>query len=205
MLKYLPKVERVEDNKEKYLAMKEMNNNFIKAYKYEFYYECLWLSYALLEDRTEAFFYHIGFLNKNRDGIHSNKKIRETIRKLLKFDEEKKRYYFDKLFYKLDYIMKLINWASSDEKVINDYEKELKRILKKYVVNDKFVNTINYLNTEWKDIRNELTHSLCNKKIDAVSNNIKELVDNGYNSFKIINNAVSGIKRNHVRTKFKIQ
>lgn len=205
MSKYVPKIDRVDNNNQKYLSIKDINERFNKAYKNEFYYECLWLSYALLEDRTEAFFYHIGFLNKNRNGIHSNKKIKETISRLLKFNNKKERYYFDKLFYKLDYISNLIDWASTDIETVTEYEKELRRVLKKYIVNDNFINTINYLNTEWRDIRNELTHSLCNKKVEVVSNNLKELVESGYNSFKVINNAVSGIKRNHIRNKFKIQ
>ena len=205
MSKYESKIERVNDNQEKYLTIKNINDKFIKAYKYDFYYECLWLTYALLEDRTEALFYHIGFLNKNRDSAHSNPKIKENIRRLLKIDDKKPRYNFNKLFYKLDYINKLITWVKSDDILVNDYEKELKRVLKKYIVSDEFISAIDYLNTDWRDIRNELTHGLCDKKLDAVSNNLRKLVDNGYNSFKIINNAVSGIKRNHIRSKFKIQ
>ena len=199
------KIKQVNNNYEKYLSIKDINGRFNKAYKYEFYYECLWLNYALIEDRTKAFFYHIGFLKRNRDGVHSNSKIKVTIRKLLKIDKEKNRYNFDKLFYKLDYISKLIAWVKSDEETSSEYEKELKKVLNKYIVNDEFINTINYLNTDWRNIRNELVHGLCNKEIGAVSLELKALVENGYNSFKIITKAVSGIKRNNIRKKFRIQ
>lgn len=199
------KIKQVDNNYDKYLSIKDINERFNKAYKYKFYYECLWLNYALIEDRTKALFYHIGFLNKNRDGVHSNPKIKGTIRKLLKFDKEQNRYNFDKLFYKIDYINKLIDWVKSDEVVNDEYEKELKKVLKKYMNNEEFINTINYLNTEWRNIRNELAHGLCNKKIEAVSIELKDLVENGYNSFKIISKAINGIKRNNIRKKFKIQ
>ena len=202
---YKTKIKQVNNNFEKYLSIKDINERYNKAYKYEFYYECLWLNYALIEDRTKALFYHIGFLNKNRDGVHSNSKIKVTIRKLLKINKENCRYNFNKMFYKLDYISKLIEWVKSDEEATSEYEKELKKVLNKYILNDEFINTINYLNTDWRDIRNELAHGLCNKEIEAVSLELKDLVENGYNSFIVINRTVSGIKRNNIRKKFRIQ
>ncbi len=203
MSKYVPKIDKVDNNNQKYLSIKDANDRFNKAYKYEFYYECLWIAYALLEDRTDAFFYHIGFLDRNRHGV--DKKTKETVIRLLNIDKANPRYNFSKLFYKLDYMNELFNWVQNEDDVLNNYEKELRRVLTKYINNDEFLNTISYLNSEWRDIRNELTHGLCNKKVDAVSIRLKELAYNGHNCFKVMNKVVRNIKNNHIRKKFKMQ
>ena len=41
--------------------------------------------------------------------------------------------------------------------------------------------------------------------MDAVNSSIKELIDNGYVSVRKIDKLVSGISRNHLRKKYKIQ
>lgn len=198
------KIKKVENNQEKYLSIKDINKKYNLAYKNEFYYECLFLTYALIEDRTKALLYHIGFLNNNREKVQSKKIIKESIIKILKIDREKPRYNFDKLYYRLNHIESIINWIKQEEDE-NDYEKEIKKVLLKYINNEDFINTINYLKNDWKDIRNELVHGLCNKKIEDASEKLREVVENGYNCFKIINKAVIGIKKNKIRYKFKIQ
>lgn len=87
----------------------------------------------------------------------------------------------------------------------NDYEKELKRVLVKYITSNEFITTIEYLRNDWRNVRNELVHGLCTKKIDIVSSTIKEYVDKGYECFLVLNKTINVIKNNHIRTKFKIQ
>lgn len=88
---------------------------------------------------------------------------------------------------------------------MTSYQKDIKKIITKYVEYDDIKFTINYLQEDWRNIRNELTHGLCRKNMDAVNSSIKELIDNGYVSVRKIDKLVSGISRNHLRKKYKIQ
>ena len=195
----------VKNNFEKYLSIKEINERYNKAKKYEFYYECLWLTYSLIEDRTKAILYHIGFLNSNREIVISNKNVKESVIKILEIDKEKPKYNFSKLYYRLEHIIKIQQWLELKNDADNEYEKYLREKITKYFLNEDFKTTIDYLQNEWKDIRNELTHALCDKKVEAVTEKLKELSNMGYECFKILNKTVAAIKKCNVRHKFKLQ
>ena len=91
------------------------------------------------------------------------------------------------------------------DNVLTQYQKDIKRVLLKYVEYDDLKSTIDYLQEDWRNIRNELTHGLCKKNMDSVNNSIKELIDKGYICIRKIDKIVSGISRNHLRKKYKIQ
>lgn len=199
-----PIIKKVDNNRDKYITYIELMKRYQKAYNQGFYYECLFLLYSIIEDRTESFFYHIGFTNATRIKVNSNKKIKTSIISILEIDKENPRYNFSKLYYKLSYIRILYEWCNKDI-INNEYELELNKVLKKYILKEEFIDSIEYLNSEWENLRNEMTHALCKKDINDVNNYLLPLIDNGMNATKIIMTAIKGIKRNHIRKKFRLQ
>lgn len=204
-MKYTPKVKIVESNSEKGETITKLIKKYNLAYKNEFYFECLWILYTIIEDRTSAFFYHLGFVNGDNRNKVTGSKYKQDVRTILNMNIDDTRYGFDKLSGKLNNIEKVINWSFSGENASNLYQKDIKRIITKYAEYDDIQSTINYLQEDWRNIRNELTHGLCRKNMDSVNSNIKELIDNGYISIRKIDKLVSGISRNHLRKKYKIQ
>jgi len=204
-MKYTPKVKIVENNNEKGDTITKLIKKYNLAYKNEFYFECLWILYTIIEDRTSAFFYHLGFVNGNNRNKVIGSKHKQDVRIILNMNIDDTKYGFDKLSGKLNNMEKIIDWSFRDINTLTSYQKDIKKIITKYVEYDDIKFTINYLQEDWRNIRNELTHGLCRKNMDAVNSSIKELIDNGYVSVRKIDKLVSGISRNHLRKKYKIQ
>ena len=77
-------IQKVADNQEKGLSYKENFKRYKKAKASEFYLECIWILYAMIEDRTSSFLYYIGFTSeKNRSSVTGTKKIKKEIRKVI--------------------------------------------------------------------------------------------------------------------------
>lgn len=64
-------------NMEKYATYKTMMENLSKAMRSEFYYQAIFIEYAILEDRaTSALKYaHVKYLNRNGQEIAISKKL----------------------------------------------------------------------------------------------------------------------------------
>ena len=204
-MNYTPKVRIVESNIEKGETITKLIKKYNLAYKNEFYFECLWILYTIIEDRTSSFFYHLGFVNGDNRNKVTGSKYKQDVRIILSMNIDDTKYGFDKLSGKLNNIKKVLDWSFNNDSTSNSYQKDIKRVITKYVEYDDIKFTIDYLQEDWRNIRNELTHGLCKKNMDSVNFNIKELIDNGYISIRKIDKIVGGISRNHLRKKYKIQ
>ena len=199
-------IQRVTDNKEKGNSYKENFKRYNKAKASEFYLECLWILYAMIEDRTSSFLYYIGFTSeKNRSSITGTKKIKKEIREILKMEQPNAKYKFDTISGKLTRIKELLAWCKKEHELPTDYQKALARTLQPIANSYDFENALNYLESEWRDKRNQLTHSLFNKKSDAVLAELLPLVENGYTAARQLDATIREIKKAGIRAKFKIQ
>ena len=151
----------------------------------------------MLEDRTSAFLYYCGFVTgDSRSKVV--KKNRNTIRTILEIDEEQNSYKFKNLKDKLTHIQKIFEWSLKNEGETN-YEKALAQSIKHVAKNEKLLDSIQYLCNDWRNIRNELMHALFKKKVDAVNNELYDLVEHGFDAIRIFNNATSRLKRKNLR------
>jgi hypothetical protein len=68
-----------EKNMEKYQVYKTMNANLSKAMRSEFYYQAIFIEYAIIEDRCSSVLRHAGvpYLNKNGQDISISQKLRQ--------------------------------------------------------------------------------------------------------------------------------
>ena len=195
----------VRDNFEKHRTIKYYMNRYNKAYNAGFYLECLWLLYAMIEDRTSAFLYHIGFTQKeNRQKATGTRKIRLQIRKILNMNAND-RLYFRNLGRKLDLITEVFDWVRSDEKCEEPYSEYVKSVLTKLARKKENRDCLERLNNDWRDKRNQLTHALMSKDLFATLKELKTLVESGHNQLRVFDNMVDYIKNRRIRKKFNIQ
>lgn len=198
-------IKSVDNNNEKYLSYKENIKRYNKAKISEFYFECIWILYAMIEDRTSAFLYYLGFTSENkRNSVTGCKKIKHQVRQILNMKNDEK-YKFDSLFGKLSRIEQLVAWSSEDLYDIYPYQKDIKYIIKKILEDESFIKSIRYLNNEWRNKRNQLMHALFNKKYDEAIEELKPLVENGYNAVRKIDSSVKQLKKAEIRKKYKIR
>ena len=199
-------IQKVADNQEKGLSYKENFKRYNKAKASEFYLECIWILYAMIEDRTSSFLYYIGFTSeKNRSSVTGTKRIKKEIRDVLVMEQPNAKYKFDTLSGKLTRIKELLIWCKKDHEDLSDYQKVLVKALQPVADNSEFNEALNYLETEWRDKRNQLTHSLFNKDPGAVVAELLPMVENGYVAARQLDATIREIKKSGIRSKFKIQ
>lgn len=199
-------IQKVTDNKEKGVSYKENFKRYNKAKASEFYLECLWILYAMIEDRTSSFLYYIGFTSeKNRSSVTGTKKIKKEIREILEMEQPNAKYKFDTISGKLTRIKELLVWCKREHESLSDYQQALVKAIQLVADSLEFENALNYLESEWRDKRNQLTHSLFNKNPDAVLAELLPLVENGYIAARQLDAGIREIKKAGIRLKFKIQ
>ena len=160
----------------------------------------------MIEDRTSSFLYYIGFTSeKNRSSVTGTKKIKKEIRDVLVMEQPNAKYKFDTLSGKLTRIKELLIWCKKDHEDLSDYQKVLVKALQPVADNSEFNEALNYLETEWRDKRNQLTHSLFNKDPGAVVAELLPMVENGYVAARQLDATIREIKKSGIRSKFKIQ
>ena len=87
-----------------------------KAVRNEFYYEAIFIEYAILEDRTESLLRHASYKTKNIDG--NNISLYEKINKInlcSKFNDK-----YIKKHITIDFMNKIDNWRKKRNKLIHD-------------------------------------------------------------------------------------
>lgn len=199
-------IQKVADNKEKGISYAENFKRYNKAKASEFYLECLWILYAMIEDRTSAFLYYIGFTSeKKRSSATGNPIIKNEIREIFGMEKPNAQYKFNTISGKLIRIKELMRWCKLEHETVSDYQKALIKVLLPIANSSEFEDALDYLESEWRDKRNQLTHSLFNKNPNAVLAELLPLVDHGYSAARQLDLKIQEIKKANMRAKFKIQ
>ena len=199
-------IKTVADNVEKGLSYSKNLKRYKKAKNEKFYLECLWILYAMLEDRSSAFLYYLGFTSdKKRMSATGTKKIKKQIRQILQMVEKNDKYKFDTISGKLSRMADVIAWSKTVDNDISDYQAAIKKAVENLSYNEDFIDALTYLNGEWRDKRNQLTHSLFNKDPDSAIAELKLLIEKGYIAVRILDNAVAELKKARIRNQFKIR
>lgn len=198
-------IKKVVDNKAKGLSYRENIKRYNKAKASEFYLECLWILYAMIEDRTSSFLYYIGFTaEKKRTAVTGRKKIKQDIREILEMEQENAKYRFDTLSGKLTRIKSVLKWSEIEHDKKSSYQETLTKVLKPIAEIPELNDALTYIDNEWREKRNQLTHSLFNKDPEAVVAELLPLVENGYIAARQIDSAIRLIKKENIRERFNI-
>lgn len=178
-----------------------------KAKSSGFYLECLWILYSFLEERSSAFLYHVGVTSeKDRKKVTSKKFVVLDIRKVFNLTNENSiRYNLDSLSGKLMRIKQILdcNYDNFDTK--DQYMLKLQNVAKEINSKKEYLTCLEYLQNQWRQERNELTHALFSKKYFDKYDELLPIIDAGYNNIRVFDNMVKLVKRKKIRKLFKIQ
>ena len=106
---------------------------------------------------------------------------------------------------KLTRIQELIAWSCSGGEFATLYKQAVAGLVRRLTEKTEFIPSLNYLEGEWRDKRNQLMHALFNKNPEAMYSELLLLVEQGYQAARQLDNAVRFVKRANIREKFKIQ
>ena len=202
-----PATKAVGGNASKYDSYKALMARYKKASQQEFFFEMLWILYAMFEDRTSAFLYYIGFVTEDRKKVVGVKDIQKSIRAVLKLGE-KANFDFGTLYGKTETIKKATKWMKNAQ-ASDDYQKELKILLnRKAISSPDFIQCLEGIDF-WRNKRNGLTHALFSIHSYETAKELKPLTEQGYQLARILDNAVSALrardKKNSIREKFGLK
>ena len=197
----------VQGNADKYDAFKILMARYKKADQQGFFFEMLWILYAMFEDRTAAFLYYIGFVTEDRRKVVGVKNIQKSIREILKLSE-KANFDFGTLYGKTTTIKKIAKWMQ-DVPASDEYQKELKLLLnKKAIKSPEFLQCLDGIDF-WRDKRNGLTHALFSVHSYETAKELKPLAEQGYLLARTLDNAVSALRKrdrqNSIREMFNLK
>ena len=197
----------IQGNAGKYDSFKMLMSRYKKANQQDFFFEMLWILYAMFEDRTSAFLYYIGFVTENRSKVTGDKNIQKSIREILKLGE-KASFDFGTLYGKTATIKKVAAWAQSAT-VSDEYQKELKILMNRKAINGpEFLQCLEGIDF-WRDKRNGLTHALFSVHSYETAKELRPLAEQGYQLARTLDNAVSALRRrdrkNSIREKFHLK
>lgn len=100
---------------EKYLTYKAMKENLKRAIASEFYYEAIFIEYAILEDRLESLLRHAGLNDTDKNGRNfSYSKKLEKIRSNERFQEK-----FTRQKMTPDFLDELKLWSEKRNKLVH--------------------------------------------------------------------------------------
>ncbi|MBQ8428880.1 MAG: hypothetical protein IJX30_02165 [Clostridia bacterium] len=188
-------------NQEKAQKYSTYIKRFQKAKEQKFYLEAMWILYAIIEDRTSAFLYHIGFTQEeNRNKVTGRKAIKKDVREILDITTQRS-YGFKGLSSKLKNIKTILEWAQNVEPT-TPFQEYLKKRLSQINTEEFWLN-INYLDNVWRDKRNMLTHTLFSCK-EISEEQLVELLNTGFQSIRQFDQSVKVLKKVNIRKKFNI-
>ena len=199
-----PAAKAVQGNADKYDSYKFLMAQYKKANRQDFFFEMLWILYAMFEDRTSAFLYYIGFIAEDRQKPVGVKSIQKSIKEVLKLGE-KANFDFGTLYGKTLTIKKVVTWMKNTP-ASDEYQKELKLLLnRKSICSPDFFQCLDGIDF-WRNKRNGLTHALFSLPSYETAKELKPLTEQGYQLARILDNAVSALRKrdqqNSIREKF---
>ena len=202
-----PAPKAVQGNARKYDSYKILMARYKKASQQDFYFEMLWILYAMFEDLTSAFLYYTGFVAEDRRKVIGAKDIQQSIRGVLKLSD-KANFDFGTLYGKTTTIRKTVKWAQNTS-ASDAYQKELKTLLnRKAITSPEFLQCLDGMDF-WRDKRNGLTHALFSVHSYESAKELKPLAEQGYQLARTLDNAVKALRardrKNSLREKLSLK
>ena len=200
-------MQNISNANEKNEIYKVLISKYQKAIKHEYHFEAMMILYAIIEDRTTSFLYHIGFTSENEKAKASNT-TKQYIISILG-SEKKRNNPFKNLHDKLNSIKIILNYGNKSQCVVgeNTYMSDLQKFVrikaKETKTFKKLSDAISELD-KFRELRNKLTHDLCNFSYENINICTTEL-DATFKSIRVLDSAIGIIKRKNFREEYKIK
>lgn len=201
-----PEFPPVSDNQEKNMAYKDQMERFKQARASGFYFEGIFILYAVMEDRLSSFLFHAGISNNKRDKLTTNKNVRPWLDSILN-DGGKNTSGLNKMSRKVSITQQLLIWASSypRDEPSPAYADALAMQIRRTARVEDIPATLNALLT-WCESRNVLVHALLNTNPVNQKEALLELIKDGEVINRQLKNFVKSFQvRNTIRRQFNIQ
>ena len=178
-------IKPVEDNMDKYYTYKTLIEKYQRSYEEGFYFESLFLVYAMMEDRLRSILYHSNVITKRESEKPNVLETKELMEKIFfsetTHNKEKHEFDFKSIAEKREMIEALIKWSAKEEST-NQLEEDLKI---QYQDTEKYLPVLEAMK-DWCSYRNKLIHAIFDKNIESINLEIKEKVSIGFEIAKEI-------------------
>ena len=122
-------IKPVEDNMDKYYTYKTLIEKYQRSYEEGFYFESLFLVYAMMEDRLRSILYHSNVITKRESEKPNVLETKELMEKIFfsetTHNKEKHEFDFKSIAEKREMVESLIKWSTKEEST-NQLEEDLK-------------------------------------------------------------------------------
>lgn len=203
----------VETMQEKYETYRAEMARLKGALQQGFYFEAMLIEYALLEDRLRSFVYHAGLL-QNRKASHllpGKNAVRKEFNRIAqwvktwKLEDGKEtgntsnfeRLSVNKISDKIFIVRTIVLWSSELES-LPDESRYLQALRGQCESLDAaaLLETLDAIDT-WRVYRNEVIHSLMNKRMESVQQKLSEQVEQGVQLARQLDAQVTILKKNN--------
>lgn len=203
----------VETMQEKYETYRAEMARLKGALQQGFYFEAMLIEYALLEDRLRSFVYHAGLL-QNRKASHmlpGKNAVRKDFNRIAqrvktwKLEDGKEtgntsnfeRLSVNKISDKIFIVRTIVLWSSELES-LPDESRYLQALRGQCESLDAaaLLETLDAIDT-WRMYRNEVIHSLMNKRMESVQQKLSEQVEQGVQLACQLDAQVTILKKNN--------
>lgn len=203
----------VETMQEKYETYRAEMARLKDALQQGFYFEAMLIEYALLEDRLRSFVYHAGLL-QNRKASHllpGKNAVRKDFNRIAqrvktwKLEDGKEtgntsnfeRLSVNKISDKIFIVRTIVLWSSELES-LPDESRYLQALRGQCESLDAaaLLETLDAIDT-WRMYRNEVIHSLMNKRMESVQQKLSEQVEQGVQLARQLDAQVTILKKNN--------
>ncbi len=203
----------VETMQEKYETYRAEMARLKGALQQGFYFEAMLIEYALLEDRLRSFVYHAGLL-QNRKASHllpGKNAVRKDFNRIAqrvktwKLEDGKEtghtsnfeRLSVNKISDKM-FIVRTIVVCSCELESLPDESRYLQALRGQCESLDAaaLLETLDAIDT-WRMYRNEVIHSLMNKRMESVQQKLSEQVEQGVQLARQLDAQVTILKKNN--------
>ncbi len=176
-------VTKITDNMDKYNTYKELMERYKKSYENEFYFESMFIEYAVMEDRLRSILYHSGVIkersSKSPDFIHNKEFLTNMFYEYnSNIPKEKYNIDFEKISSKISMLRAILRWSRQNKDyLVGQYPNKLKEQYQN-IDKEKYLQLLKDIE-KWKKYRNELIHSVLDANINSVNASLKLRVEEG--------------------------
>ena len=190
----------VDNRTDKYTTYKVQMSRYQRAMRSECYLEALMIDYACFEDRLRYMMYYLGILrteNQLKFGrSDTDDAFKTIIDTWLKADEDRVISHIAGKRNIIKAVMLMINRNLPDSK------SHVQIVLCKLLAGDNHIQEILNLFDDiedWCAYRNEVVHSLLNKKVNNLDDHLAKKAEWGFLLFRRLDNLVRWVQRKKIR------
>ena len=182
-------IKPVEDNYDKYYTYTVLIDQLNKSLEAGFYFESLFLEYALMEDRLRSILCHSNIAKTKKSENPDIPETREEVIKIYNLihntTKERKDFRLNEIRTKIEIIEALIKWTNQNIESENQVQEDLKNKFRDLEIYLDFIENLK----KWCTYRNHLIHAIFDKNMDSVNEELEKRVYEGKN----IANELSGL------------